>query len=408
MLTSIVVLANNFEKIAKADTYSAGMLFYCPDDGTILLLHRSEIMRNPNLWDIPGGRSKKTDKDILDTAKRETTEELETLPKDKKLLTKYIIHKKDKNKYHVFIYAISAETKEKWTSSIKLDKENNKFKWFKITKFPDNLRYDLSWLPEILADKGRIKISSNLNKLEYTLPRFEYKFIVPETSIPEIQEFLEPYVEPDEHGKFYKIKNLYFDTPNLRFFQNHLTQDDRFKLRIRTYNDDKNGYLEIKRKNNGQIIKTRNKFEADEYPTILSDQSNKFTQLMLAYRAEPTLAINYQREAYFLKDDPTTRITFDRHIKYQPTSDIDLGQNCDQSILPNSMVILEVKFYNKMPEKISNMIKRFDLTKEPMSKYITAIINTMFADKNELNLNQELFNQLFNLLHSNKDKRLFL
>ena len=405
MQSNINYLAIQFEKLAKKSAYSAGMLFYCPDDATILLVHRAEHMNNPSLWDVPGGRSKKTDKNIMETAERETKEELKTLPSNKKILTKYVIQK-GKSKYHIFIYVISIDTKTKWTSTIELDKENDKYDWFKITKLPQPLRYDLSWLSEAISENGSIKIASDLSKLEYSLPRFEYKFIISETMIPEIQEFLEPYVMPDDHGKNYKINNIYLETPQLNFARNHLSQNERLKLRIRTYNDDRDGFLEIKRKSDGQIIKTRHKFLADEYPEILNNSSNKFVQLMNHYQAEPIMAINYNREAYFLKDDPTVRITFDRQIKYKPTNSIKLGQQGIQTILPNSIIIMEIKFYNKMPQQIKNMIKRFDLKREPMSKYISAIINLIFSDKNELHIHQDLFNIMFDLLHKNKDKRI--
>ena len=118
--------------------------------------------------------------------------------------------------------------------------------------------------------------------------------------------------------------------------------------------------------------------------------------------AQPKIALNYLREAYFLKDDPTTRITFDRKIKYKPTNSHDLNQSCDKSILPNAMTVLEVKFYNKMPEKVSSLIDKFKLEKQPVSKYINSIVDLMFDDKNVVKLNEDAVHNLFNLLINNK------
>lgn len=386
------------ERKAKSNDYSAGMLFYCPDDATVLLLKRAPQMRHPNEWDIPGGRADKTDSDVLHTARREVLEELSTLPKNKRLLTKYVIHKsKTSNKYHVFVYAISQETKQRWHNQIKLDKESSEFKWFHLTKLPDNLRYDFSWITDAISEHGRIKIANVLNKIEYTLPRFELKFLVPETLVPEIKEFLEPYIEADEHGKFYQINNIYFDTDNLDFCANHLLESDRFKLRIRTYNDSSDGFLEIKRKNHDQIIKTRNEFKADKYPQILHDPSLRFNQLAQQHNVSPKLIINYLREAYFLKSDPTVRITFDRHIKYKTTDSAELHQSGDHSIFPNATVVMEIKFYHRMPEIVKHLIDKFKLERQPVSKYINSIVDIMF-DKHSNWLPSELMSQLFNLL----------
>lgn len=400
---SLIASADMFEKLAKKAEYSAGMLFYCPEDGSILLVKRSSKMRNPNLWDIPGGRSVKDDKDILYTAKRETTEELGKLPDKYKLLTKYVIQKKlkenSKYKYHVFIYTLTKESKNKWFSEIELDEENDKFGWFTLGKLPDNLRYDLSWLPDVISDKGRVKIAS-LQNIEYTLPRFEYKYLIPETLVPEIREYLEPYVLPDEHGKFYHIKNIYFDTKDLRFFKDHLLKDNRFKLRARKYNTSNDVFLEIKRKNDGHIIKERRKLEPNQYPAILFDENNdsKFVKLMDEYQASPIAVIEYLREAYFLKEDPTTRITFDRRLRYKPIKNALMDQTADQAIMPNNTVILEIKFYHEMPKKVKNFLKKFNLKRRPVSKYINAIIDTLYSDKNQIEMAPEQLADIFNIL----------
>ncbi len=411
MAPKFLAYAQSFLKLAKKINYSSGILYYCPEDGTVFLTKRSDTMNNPNLWDIPGGRSNNEDQDILHTAKREATEELNILPENTKLLTRYTIQKKNKDKhnkfykYYVFVYAISQDEKEKWEPKIKLDKENSNFNWFSISSLPDNLRYDLSWLPDVLSEKGTIKMA-NLHQSEFTLPRSEFKYLVPETLIPEMREYLEPYVSPDEHGRIYHIKNIYFDTSDLKFFKDHLQKDDRFKLRARKYNTSDDIFLEIKRKHNKHIIKRRNKVEQGNYPHMLGQESElKFIQLLQEYRAKPVAVIEYSREAYFLKEDPTTRITFDRQLRYSPTKFANIEQQAKQSLMPNATVILELKFYNEMPEKIKKFVKKFDLERRPVSKYINAVIEMLYSSDNQLNLTVETLSELFNLLVNIQKKR---
>lgn len=380
-INNIELLAETLLRYAKKNRdYSAGYFFYCPEDGTILLLKRSNKMNNPNLWDIPGGRSSKKDKSTSDTAKRETLEELGELPKNKKFLTQYTIGKKSNSEYHLFIYLISLDEKKEWTPKIKLDKENSKFDWFNIFELPHPLRYDMSWVPKILADKGVIKLSF-ASRSEYTLPRFEHKYIVPTVTVPEIREFIKGYTKPDEHGQFYNIKNIYLDTNDLKYFSEHLSSPDRYKLRARSYGDSNDVSLEVKRKNNGHIIKSRHVIPKKEFVDLLNNGSNvSFIKLMALDNAKPVLVIDYSREAYNANDNSGARVTFDRDIKYKPTDSFDFNQAADKQIMPSSETVLELKYSGEMPEFMKKLVKKFKLTKQPMSKYVSSIADLLSKD----------------------------
>lgn len=143
-ISTICKLAYLYNKIAGAKP-SAGMLFVCPEDNTILLLKRSEDSSSPGTWSLPGGRADDQDSSVLETAKREAEEELNCLPKNKKLAGSHLIERDGKD-YKVFIYFINKKEKNKWNSDIKLDKENQKYKWFHIKGLPKNQHLDLSWI----------------------------------------------------------------------------------------------------------------------------------------------------------------------------------------------------------------------------------------------------------------------
>lgn len=148
--SNIYKLAYLYNIIAE-DQPSAGMLFICPEDKTILLLKRSKNSSSPETWSLPGGRADDDDKSTLDTAKREAKEELNSLPKNKKLLGSHLIERDGKD-YKVFLYSISKKEKDEWDSKIKLDKENQKYKWFKIKKLPENQHLDLSWVKDKIKE----------------------------------------------------------------------------------------------------------------------------------------------------------------------------------------------------------------------------------------------------------------
>jgi len=63
----------------------------CSSDGDVLLLKRSSI-HNDRKWGLPGGNVEEGDSDLIQTARREATEEIGPLPKFKvkgEILTVY-------------------------------------------------------------------------------------------------------------------------------------------------------------------------------------------------------------------------------------------------------------------------------------------------------------------------------
>lgn len=142
----ICKLAHSFHKLAGQP--SAGCLFFCPEDETVLLIRRSQQMSSPGTWDIPGGQAKDKDKNPEETAAREVTEEIGSIPENKKLIGKHHIDNSgtEHADYIVFIYAINKSEKGSW--KIKLDKESDAKKWFKYNELPEETHFDLSWIPK--------------------------------------------------------------------------------------------------------------------------------------------------------------------------------------------------------------------------------------------------------------------
>lgn len=144
------IYVRTIEKLAGS---SAGMLFYCQDDNTVLLTKRSNTVSSPGTWDVQGGQEEDKDDSALETATREAKEEIKNLPKKKKLLGKHVLAK-SKGEYVIHVYGISKEEKEKWTPKINLNHESEKYKWFPVNKLPKNTHLDLSWLKKIIKDSS--------------------------------------------------------------------------------------------------------------------------------------------------------------------------------------------------------------------------------------------------------------
>ena len=70
------------------------------------------------------------------------------------------------------------------------------------------------------------------------IERYEAKFTIPYEMVAPIADFASIYCELDEYSQqspdhYYRVNNLYFDTPNYLFLRKRLDiSDNRFNLRI--------------------------------------------------------------------------------------------------------------------------------------------------------------------------------
>ncbi len=101
----------------------SGILFVCGDK--VLLLQN-----NKGIWEIPGGK-KEPDENYLETAKRETWEEIGKCPTFL-LIGKYLFLTK-KNKFKIYIGLV----KNKFTCL--LSDEHERFEWFDVNDLPQPL-----------------------------------------------------------------------------------------------------------------------------------------------------------------------------------------------------------------------------------------------------------------------------
>lgn len=170
--------------------------------------------------------------------------------------------------------------------------------------------------------------------------RFEQKYIATEDLALQIREFVQSYLELDENGVgkpnySYPVHSLYLDSDELKFYWSTINGDkNRFKLRLRFYNDNANTpiFFEIKRRMNNCILKQRGGVRRDAVGLILNghfpDASHlvssnpkqlvaleNFTHLMHQNQAKPQVHIAYEREAYIPHNDNSARLTMDRMVR---------------------------------------------------------------------------------------------
>jgi len=232
--------------------------------------------------------------------------------------------------------------------------------------------------------------------------RYEYKYFVPEERTGAIRAFLRPYTELDEHARFspdrrYSIYNLYLDTPHLDFYTACVNSEvDRFKLRIRWYDDAANGpfYIEVKRKVRQVIVKDRVRLSRQEFRAVLRgelpalpegpsrDNLTKFLDCTTSRGAVPTLCSRYTREPYESRFGDYARVTLDRAMCFQPARGYDLPGDPQAWTYVDGApsmdgvrcaMVLELKFTRDFPRWMSDLVGEFSLERIGYSKYVSAV-----------------------------------
>ncbi|MEN6306884.1 MAG: VTC domain-containing protein, partial [Anaerohalosphaeraceae bacterium] len=90
--------------------------------------------------------------------------------------------------------------------------------------------------------------------------------------------------------------------------------------------------------------------------------------------AKPVVLVRYQREAYENRSDSKVRITFDRELHYHPADKAMVKLNGPGWIkIPIDFVVLEIKFTDRFPNWIKQMVQMFNLNRQSMSKYCSSV-----------------------------------
>ncbi|HIJ67185.1 MAG TPA: polyphosphate polymerase domain-containing protein [Planctomycetes bacterium] len=225
--------------------------------------------------------------------------------------------------------------------------------------------------------------------------RYELKYYICEAKARAIEQFIKPYIHLDRYSKLqpdgaYPIVSLYLDSWDFRLCRESMIgKKNRFKLRVRSYDDDTGTpyFFEIKRRLNNIIIKSRTRVTYDNMVGLLTGGSvpqtkykadeqtlRQFQLYMQCINAVPAIRIRYKRKAFEDDSDNRVRVTFDRWLCHNAESEpIVLYNGAGWQRHKFNNVILEIKFTARYPAWLSRMVKYFDLRRESISKYATSV-----------------------------------
>ena len=244
--------------------------------------------------------------------------------------------------------------------------------------------------------------------------RIELKYIISERCAKGVRDFTRRYLKPDKYAlpesKYaYGVRSLYLDSPD--FVLCRATMDGhlkRFKLRIRVYDDNSEhpAFFEVKHRHDKAIKKERAICKRSSIPRLLAGQRplisdlyyensddyavlQQFCDLRSAVNASGSIVVSYNREAYVSEDGNNARVTFDRDLSALETSaDYPLA-NSMKGLNPRlGGIILELKFTDRFPSWMTEMVEIFNLERTRMPKYVTCLQASRTPDFHVMNLSK--------------------
>lgn len=237
------------------------------------------------------------------------------------------------------------------------------------------------------------------------IERREYKYLIDRETAAGVRAAIKPFCQIDAFAgksptRTYTVDTLYLDTPDLAlFWANDHEQVDRVKMRVRGYAEAPKApvYLEVKRRINDVIAKSRGKVTREQYFQLLSDPFSpipasitgkdrgaveRFLTIARTLHIKPFTLVRYQREPYFSTIDDYARVTFDTHIRAHKIDSLTFEPDgrCWRALddvvtqrSSHSMVVLELKFTSLVPLWMVNIARNFGLVRSGYSKYGNSI-----------------------------------
>lgn len=223
--------------------------------------------------------------------------------------------------------------------------------------------------------------------------RYELKYMLTSEQKQAILEAMAPYMALDKYGRT-TIRNIYFDTENYRLIRRSIEKPAyKEKLRIRSYaqaSADSTVFVELKKKYDDVVCKRRLALcERDAMAWAIGEkncpmdtQISREIDYFIGFYGKliPSVFLTYEREAYFEKSGGDFRVTFDDTILARHT-EVDLcAPVYGTSILPEGMVLMELKCSGGMPLWMARALSKECIRKASFSKYGTAYEKLIFHE----------------------------
>ncbi|HPR39486.1 MAG TPA: polyphosphate polymerase domain-containing protein [Oscillospiraceae bacterium] len=220
--------------------------------------------------------------------------------------------------------------------------------------------------------------------------RHELKFLINEWQRRFLEEALRERIVPDPHGES-TVCNVYYDTPDFRLIRTSLEKPVyKEKLRLRSYGPvlpDEPVFLELKKKYRGIVYKRRISVTEQEAVDFLNgaaplpeeSQIGREIDYFVQFYQDlgPAMYLSYDRAAFFSREDPDLRVTFDKKIRWR-TEDLRLSEKPGgASILAPGQSLMEIKAADAIPLWLVDLLNEGRIRQISFSKYGRAYMSML-------------------------------
>jgi len=223
--------------------------------------------------------------------------------------------------------------------------------------------------------------------------RREKKYLITSEQGAALQKLVSRYTVIDQHGE-YLIRDLYYDTANWDIIGKSIQRPSyKEKLRLRLYgqyNNESQGFLEMKRKYESIVYKRRIAFPLSELKNrcvreivseVDSQISREISYFLKVNPVSEKIYIAYKRTAYTGVEDEGLRITFDRDLVFHLCSlngnylseynDCQIGgrQIEDCQIIEQNQILMEIKTSGAIPLWLTGALSENNIFPISFSKF---------------------------------------
>lgn len=230
--------------------------------------------------------------------------------------------------------------------------------------------------------------------------RYEHKYLLDKETYEKMLNIMDTHMVLDSHNlnhHTYTIANIYFDTKDDYLIRHSLEKPQyKEKLRMRAYGvpgEKSKVFLEIKKKYHGIVNKRRTTLGLDEaYRLVESGEMpqvkdymneqvlHEIVYFLHHYKLEPKVYLAYNRIAYFEKDNPDLRVSFDTNIRTR-RYDVHLEDgDYGEQLLDDNIYLMEIKTARAIPLWLAHTLTELNIHRCSFSKYGTEFIHHIHSD----------------------------
>jgi hypothetical protein len=224
--------------------------------------------------------------------------------------------------------------------------------------------------------EGMTSITLEEMKHIHLMDRIDFKFIASASLLPQLLEEIAPFfkVQINNEHRIARYGTQYLDTSGLDMFLMHQNGKlNRQKIRIRSYLDSDNSFLEIKNKNNkGRTSKIRVPVHLSHIRTIdeLGENQSflKKNSLFDSRYLEPVLTNKFNRIT-LVNNKATERVTIDTNLFF-------LNYKTREEKALDRIVVLELKQDGWQHSDFRDALNRLRIKPVSFSKYCMGTVLT--------------------------------